>query len=261
MLTLLSPAKSLDEHPDTGKTKHSNPLFLPQAEMLVARLKQLSPRELKSLMSISDSLAELNAERYQQWEPDFRPGENAAQAILMFKGDVYQGLQVDNWNQENFESAQSTLRILSGLYGILRPLDLIMPYRLEMGTQLGISDNKNLYQFWGDQLTNHLNKELQTDPHPWLCNLASVEYSKAVDLKNLPHPVVTPVFKDEKNGKFKIISFYAKHARGLMANFIVRNQISTPKQLQSFNAEGYQFAPEQSTPTQPTFLRKESQRP
>ena len=207
-------------------------------------------------MSISEKLANLNAERYVQWERDFTP-ENSRQALFAFTGDVYQGMELTEWNETDFSEAQKKVRILSGLYGVLRPLDLMQAYRLEMGTKLDNARGKNLYEFWGSKITELLNHDLADSGNDLVVNLASNEYFSSVKKKELDGTLITPSFKDEKNGKYKVISFYAKKARGMMADYIVRNGIEDVVGLKKFNAAGYQFDPESSTETDLVFLRAE----
>jgi cytoplasmic iron level regulating protein YaaA (DUF328/UPF0246 family) len=216
----------------------------------------LAPAKISSLMKISDKLAGLNADRYAQWSTPFN-ADNAKQAVLAFNGDVYIGLQAQTFEQQDFDFAQQHLRILSGLYGLLKPLDLMQAYRLEMGTKLATSRGKNLYEFWGDIITTKLNKDLAAQGDNVLINLASNEYFKAVKPRNLDGMIVNPVFKDEKNGEYKIISFYAKKARGLMARYIIKNRLDDVSQLRNFDLEGYSFSAALSTPEQPVFVRAE----
>ena len=240
MLFLLSPAKSLDFDPPAGDVPHSQPLFVPQAQELIDILKQKSPQEIASLMSLSDSLAGLNVARYQAWSPRFTH-KNAKQAVLAFNGDVYDGLNAKTLTPDDLAWAQDHLCILSGLYGVLRPLDYMQPYRLEMGTRLANPRGKDLYQFWGRQISDYLNTRLQRDTTPVIINLASQEYFKAVDKKALKARVVDCVFEDFKDGQYKIISFYAKRARGLMARFAATQRLSLPEQLKGFDLDGYAF--------------------
>ncbi|QEQ96060.1 peroxide stress protein YaaA [Neptunomonas concharum] len=241
MLTVISPAKTLDyESPVTTKL-HSMPRFLEHSAQLINTLEALSVQEVAELMKLSDKLASLNVARYASWQEQFNPND-ARQAVLAFKGDVYTGLAAETLSEEQLEYAQQHLRILSGLYGILKPLDLMQPYRLEMGTKLNNAKGKDLYQFWGTRLTESLNEELASDNSPVLVNLASNEYFKAIKPKLLNARVITPVFKDWKNGQYKIISFYAKKARGLMSRYIIEEKINAPEALKAFNYEGYQFS-------------------
>ncbi|MGX5201129.1 peroxide stress protein YaaA [Aliikangiella sp. IMCC44632] len=256
MITVISPAKSLDFDGPLATKQKSQAQFLAQSKELISQLQKLAPQEIASLMKLSDKLASLNFDRFQNFKPPFTPN-NARQAVLAFRGDVYQGLDADSLSSDDFKYAQKHLRILSGLYGVLRPLDLIQPYRLEMGTRFENSAGKNLYDFWGLQLNQFINKELKKHANPTLVNLASNEYFKAVKEKQLAFQVVTPVFKDFKNGQFKIISFFAKRARGLMSRFIIQNKIDNPKQLCEFDLDGYYYDEKSSTPNSPTFLRKQ----
>lgn len=241
MLTVISPAKTLDyESPVTTKL-HSMPRFMEHSAQLINTLETLSVQEVAELMKLSDKLASLNVARYASWRAQFDPN-NARQALLAFKGDVYTGLAAETLSEEQLEYAQQHLRILSGLYGVLKPLDLMQPYRLEMGTKLNNAKGKDLYQFWGTLLTESLNEELSDDSTPVLVNLASNEYFKAIKPKLLKARVITPVFKDWKNGQYKIISFYAKKARGLMSRYIIEEKINAPEALKAFNYEGYQFS-------------------
>ncbi|HKJ42981.1 MAG TPA: peroxide stress protein YaaA [Sunxiuqinia sp.] len=239
MLILLSPAKSLDFNTKPTTENYTQPAFLKESRQLNRELKKLSPQILSKLMSISANLGELNFERNQKWKTPFSP-DNAKQAVLAFTGDVYQGLQATDLSEKELEIAQTKIRILSGLYGLLKPLDLIQPYRLEMGTKFGIDGNKDLYEFWQDKLTKTINKELKASGGP-LINLASNEYYKAVDSKKIKADIISPAFKDLKNGQYKIISFYAKKARGLMSRFIVKNNITNVGDLKAFDLEGYYF--------------------
>ncbi|MDG1356577.1 MAG: peroxide stress protein YaaA, partial [Akkermansiaceae bacterium] len=239
MLYLLSPAKSLDYESEAPSVRATMPRFLDHSAQLADRLKTMKPAELEVLMGISSKLAELNAGRFDEWRKDYSKPE-ARQAILAFTGDVYQGLSVEDWDKDDFVEAQKSIRILSGLYGILRPLDLMLPYRLEMGTKLPNERGANLYQFWGSLLTDSLNKEIKGAGDA-VINLASNEYFSSVQAKNLKSPVITPVFKDWKNGQYKIISFYAKKARGMMASWAIQQRISSPAGLKRFKAGGYAY--------------------
>jgi cytoplasmic iron level regulating protein YaaA (DUF328/UPF0246 family) len=245
MLFLLSPAKSLNFDTPAGALPHTQPLFVRQSAELIALLRQKSPQEIASLMKLSDKLAGLNVARYQAWSPKFT-AKNAKQAVLAFDGDVYDGLDAKSLTTQDLAWAQDHLCILSGLYGVLRPLDYMQPYRLEMGTKLANARGKDLYQFWGSQIADYLNTRLAADMTPVLVNLASQEYFKSVDKKTLRARVVDCVFEDFKDGQYKIISFYAKRARGLMARFAATQRLSLPEQLQGFDLDGYAFAPAQS---------------
>ncbi|MGJ8695510.1 MAG: peroxide stress protein YaaA [Verrucomicrobiaceae bacterium] len=256
MLVLLSPAKSLDYESPLLTRKRTKPRMLDQSAVLVGELRKLSAKKLGALMSISEKLAELNHERYLSWEPDCTP-DNSRQAILAFTGDVYQGMELSEWSADDFAAAQKKVRILSGLYGVLRPLDLMQAYRLEMGTKLPTKSGKNLYDFWGTAITEVLNKDLKQSGSKWVVNLASNEYFSSVKKGELKGELITPVFKDEKNGKYKIISFFAKKARGMMADYIVRKGILDPKELKKFKTGGYRFSAKDSTATELVFLRAE----
>lgn len=254
MLTVISPAKTLDyETPATTQT-HTLPQFTEHSAELIGVLNQLSVQDVAELMKLSDKLASLNVARFGSWQPEFS-FDNAKQAILAFKGDVYTGLDAETLSESQLSFAQQHLRILSGLYGLLSPLDLMQPYRLEMGTKLSNPRGKDLYQFWGSLLTEHLNTLLADEPSATLVNLASNEYFKAVQTKKLNARVVTPVFKDKKNGQYKIISFYAKKARGLMVRYILDNAINEPEALKGFDYEGYYFVQEESSDDTWVFLR------
>lgn len=254
MLMLISPAKTLDYTTPTTTTHISQPQFIPQAEALVQVLKDYSPADLASLMRLSDKLAGLNAARFSEWSPTFTL-ENARQAIFAFKGDVYTGLDAYSLSEANLSYAQTHLRILSGLYGVLRPLDLMQPYRLEMGTKLSNPRGKDLYSFWGDSLTEHLNQYMSEQKMSTVLNLASNEYSKAIKPAKLNASLINVDFKDLKNGQYKIISFYAKKARGLMTRYVIQNQISSINELKKFDTAGYYFSAEQSSPNHLVFLR------
>ena len=238
MKIVISPAKSLNFEKELPTAKHTEALFLKEARQVHKVLKQKSPKELAELMSISDKLADLNWQRNQDWKTPFTP-ENARPAIFAFDGDVYTGLDAYSIPIEKLETLQNSLRILSGLYGLLKPLDLMQAYRLEMGTKLPIGESENLYKFWKQTVTKELNKELEKDE--LFINLASAEYFSVIDVKALKVPVITPDFKDYKNGKLKIISFFAKKARGMMVRYIIDTNSKTIEDLKGFNYEGYQF--------------------
>lgn len=256
MLMVISPAKTLDYESSLPDTPVTQPDFLSQASELVAVCRQLTPAALASLMGISDKLAGLNVARFAQWALPLQPPA-ARQAIFAFKGDVYTGLQAETLTTEQLVKAQAQLRILSGLYGVLRPLDLMLPYRLEMGTALETHRGRNLYAFWGDIITQQLNKELAAQSSSVLVNLASEEYFKVVQPQQLQAEVISPVFEDEKNGRYKIISFYAKKARGLMCRYVLTQGIDRPDGLLTFDVAGYRYEPGISTPTRPVFRRAE----
>jgi len=253
MLTVISPAKTLDFESEPPVNSHSQPVFVQQSQQLINELTQLTATDIASLMKLSDKLSGLNAARFEQWHTPFDL-DNAKQAVFAFKGDVYTGLDAETLDDKGLEFAQQHLRILSGLYGVLKPLDLMQAYRLEMGTKFANKKGKNLYQFWGEQLREHL----AADPamaDETLINLASNEYFKAVDAKNLNARIITPIFKDSKNGQYKIISFYAKKARGLMTRYIIDNNIDEPEQLKAFDTDGYYFSVEMSKGDDWVFLR------
>jgi len=254
MKIVISPAKTLDFETPAQTNIHSQPAYLEQSQQLIDELKVLSVSDIATLMKLSDKLASLNMARFGSWGTPFNQ-DNAKQALLAFKGDVYTGLNAESFSEKDFEFAQQSLRILSGLYGLLKPLDLIQAYRLEMGTKFANSQGKDLYQFWGNQLTGALNQEFSKDSDPVLVNLASNEYFKAVKAKELQARIITPIFKDWKNGQYKIISFYAKKARGLMTAYIIQNQLTEPEQLKGFNVDGYYFSPENSKGDDWCFLR------
>lgn len=255
MLFLLSPAKSLDFETPPQVDTRTQPLFVKQSSQLIKVLREKTPAQVSELMSISDSLAGLNVARYQAWSPKFTE-KNARQAVLAFNGDVYGGLDAKSLQPKELDWAQDHVCILSGLYGVLRPLDLMQPYRLEMGTRLGTAQGSNLYQFWGAQIANYLNERAAADTSPVIVNLASEEYFKAVDRKVLKAPVVSCVFEDFKGGKYKIISFNAKRARGLMARYAIEKKLATVRKLQGFDAEGYRFDASVSEPDRLVFRRK-----
>ncbi len=256
MLLLLSPAKSLDyETPLPAGLKHTLPQFIAQSSELIDVLRLQTPQSLAELMGLSDKLAALNVARYAAWSPEFTAA-NARQALFAFNGDVYEGLQAGTLSKPDIAWAQDHLAMLSGLYGVLRPLDRMQPYRLEMGTRLATPAGSNLYAFWGRQIAEHLNERQKDQTDPVVVNLASQEYFKSVDRKHLRARVVECVFEDFKAGKYKIISFHAKRARGMMARHAVRERLTRPAQLQGFAAEGYAFADAVSTPERLVFRRR-----
>jgi len=252
MLMLVSPAKTLDYETPLPITDFSQPEMLEDAQELIAQLKTLSPADVASLMSLSEKLAHLNTSRFQHWQLPFS-SQNARPAIYAFKGDVYTGLDAYSLSKSDMKFAQSHLRMLSGLYGLLKPLDLMQAYRLEMGIKYPNSRGKNLYEFWGDSITNKLNEQLSNKDV--LLNLASNEYFKAVNKKTLNAQIITPVFKDEKNGQFKVISFYAKKARGMMAAYVIKNRIKKIEDIKQFNIAGYEFSEERSNVKEWVFIR------
>ncbi|MCB4808876.1 peroxide stress protein YaaA [Tamlana sp. 62-3] len=252
MKLVLSPAKSLDFESELPIQNFTEAQFLKQSERLNKELKKKSAKKLSDLMNISDALGQLNYERNQAWELPFT-AENARPAAYAFNGDVYKGLNAYTIPADKLDTFKNTVRILSGLYGILKPTDLIQPYRLEMGTKMPVGTKKNLYEFWKKDITNALNNELE-DGELFL-NLASNEYFKAIDKKALKTPIVTANFKDFKNGQYKVISFYAKEARGLMARYIVDSNAKTVEDLKGFNYEGYGFSEEMSKENDLVFIR------
>ncbi len=255
MLFLLSPAKSLDYDSPITSREHSLPAFVAQSAELIDVLQTLTPGQVAELMDLSEALAKLNVQRYAAWSPKFT-AKNSRQAVLAFDGDVYGGLDARSLGDADLQWAQQHLCILSGLYGVLRPLDRMQPYRLEMGTALATPRGANLYKFWGAQIAQYLNQRLAADKSPVIVNLASQEYFKAVDLNTLKARVLECVFEDHKNGKYKVISFFAKRARGLMARYAVTQRLALPQQLQGFDAEGYAFSAANSEPDRYVFRRK-----
>ncbi len=255
MLFLLSPAKKLDYDTPVRHTEHTQPLFVDQAKRLIKTLKTQSAQDIAELMDLSEALATLNVERYAQWKPSFTAADSR-QAILAFNGDVYEGLDAPNLTAAQLNWAQEHVAILSGLYGVLRPLDLMRPYRLEMGTRLQTDAGKNLYEFWGEDIAAYLNERLEGKRAPVIVNLASEEYFKAVSRKTLQARVVQCVFQDWKNGAWKVISFHAKRARGLMARYAITHKAGTPEKLQGFDSEGYAYDASASTPDKLVFRRK-----
>lgn len=253
MYLLISPAKSLDFKTAPFVENATKPSFETKAAQIVKSIKKLSTTELRQLMSISDDLARLNYDRYQQW--GHNPDEHKRPAIFAFKGDVYQGLKADTLTNDELSFAQSHLAILSGLYGLLRPLDLIEPYRLEMGTSINIGKSANLYDFWKASIKKQLLENMKAIDSEILVNLASQEYFKSIPVKELNKRVISPSFKDLKNGEYKIISFYAKKARGLMTRYLVQNQSDDPSIIQAFSEDGYLFNPGLSTENEPVFTR------
>ncbi len=250
MLVVISPAKKLDYSSSIEASLLSQPALLDHAEELSLGLKALAPQDVSSLMHLSDKLGALNYERFQEWQTPFNVS-NARAAVLAFKGDVYQGLDAESMSAEDLHWAQDHLRILSGLYGVLRPLDLMQAYRLEMGTKFANQRGKDLYQFWGDIITAELNRVDSSV----LVNLASNEYFKSVRKQDISARIVTPVFMDKKDGKYKIISFYAKKARGLMSRYIIQNRITEIEQINQFDSDGYVYNAALSELDAPVFLR------
>lgn len=256
MLIVISPAKTLDFENESITKTHTQPDFLEDSEKLIRKLRTLSRKKLGSLMNISPALAQLNQERYIEWHPEFS-FDNAKQALLAFKGDVYLGLDAESFEEEDLAFAQNHLRILSGLYGLLRPLDLMQPYRLEMGTKLPVRRKKNLYQFWGERLTKAVNEVLVMQENPFLVNLASNEYFDALQPELVKARIITPVFKDWKKDQYKVISFFAKKARGRMSSWLIRHRITDPEAIKDFDLDGYGFNPELSEGDSWVFTRKE----
>ena len=256
MLVILSPAKTLDYKAAAPVSTFSQPALLENSELLIKRCQKLSMQDIASLMKVSDKIAGLNSARFAQWHIPFSL-DNAKQAIFAFQGDVYSGLQAETLTLEALDYAQNHLRILSGLYGLLRPLDLMQAYRLEMGLRLDNERGDNLYQFWGSLITQTLNKALAAQENSLLVNLASNEYFKAIKKKEVDAQIITPIFKDQKNGQYKVISFYAKKARGLMARYIIEQQLSAVEQLKDFTAQGYYFVESESTENELVFYRDE----
>ena len=255
MLFLLSPAKSLDYETPAGDVPQTPPLFVKQSAELIEVLREQSPQQIASLMHLSDPLAALNVARYAAWRPR-ATARNARQALLAFNGDVYDGLQARSLSADDLDWAQTHLCILSGLYGVLRPLDRMQPYRLEMGTALTTARGRNLYQFWGDSIARYLNQRLAADATPVVINLASQEYFKAVDQKTLKARVVDCVFQDWHGGQYKVIGFHAKRARGLMARYAITHRIRTPGKLAAFDLGGYAFDAAVSVPDRLVFRRR-----
>lgn len=256
MFFVLSPAKNLNEKAPAPVKEFTQPDLLAEAEILMRQLRELAPQQIAELMHVSDKIALLNAERNAEWHTPFTP-DNAKQAVFMFNGDVYEGIAADILKPEQIQYLQQHVRLLSGLYGILRPLDLMQPYRLEMGTAFANTRGKNLYEFWGDIITDLLNDTLGQAGSDILINLASQEYFKSVNTKKLKARLIIPVFKDEKNGKYKIISFYAKRARGLMVRYAAEHNITDPEMLKNFDYEGYSFNAAASNESEWVFMRKE----
>jgi cytoplasmic iron level regulating protein YaaA (DUF328/UPF0246 family) len=256
MLIFLSPAKSLDYKTPPHIASHTQPAFLKHSETLIKALRKLSPADIANLMDLSDPLAALNFNRYADWQLPFSP-DNAKQAVLAFDGDVYDGIAAKTLSADDLDFAQQKVRILSGLYGILKPLDLIQPYRLEMGTRFANKAGKDLYAFWGERLLDTINGELEAMPRPVAVNLASEEYFKAAVGRKIKGEVIQPVFEDWKNGRYKIISFYAKRARGLMTRYAVVNRLSEPEALKDFDYDGYAYVPEASDDQSWVFRRRQ----
>jgi cytoplasmic iron level regulating protein YaaA (DUF328/UPF0246 family) len=254
MLMVISPAKTLDFETPPTTARFTQPQYLDHSQELINQLRELTPAQISDLMHLSDKLAGLNAARFGSWDPVFTP-ENAKQALLAFKGDVYTGLDAETLNDKQLDYAQSHLRMLSGLYGLLRPLDLMQPYRLEMGTRLANARGKDLYAFWDTRISQWLNEALAEQGDDLLLNLASNEYFSAVKRSALNARIIDTEFRDLKNGQYKIISFYAKKARGMMSRFVVTERINDPHALKEFDAHGYRYSSELSKTDKLVFLR------
>lgn len=256
MLIVISPAKTLDFETVPITKVHTQPEFLRESRQLVSQLKKLTPVEVSSLMKISDKLGTLNFLRFNEWKTPFTLN-NAKQALLAFKGGVYTGIDAESFSRQELSFAQKHLRILSGLYGVLKPLDLIQAYRLEMGTQFGNKKGKDLYEFWDSKLTDYINQDLKTSKSKYLINLASNEYFRSLRASMINAEIIVPVFQDYKNGKYKIISFFAKKARGQMSAYIIKNKLKEPEEIKDFNVDGYKFNKLESNNTNWVFRRKQ----
>ncbi|MCW3786271.1 peroxide stress protein YaaA [Plebeiibacterium sediminum] len=254
MQIIISPAKALDFEKPAVTNMRSDFRFVKEAKEITGELKNYMPKDLANLMKISPKLADLNYNRYQEWSFPVEQ-DKAKQALFAFNGEVYNGIQAETLNIQDVDFAQEKLRILSGLYGVLRPLDMILPYRLEMGIKLAFKDYKNLYDFWGSRITDMLNADSNEFKHKAMVNLASNEYFKSVKQELIKVPVISPEFKDLKNGQYKVISIYAKKARGLMTRFIIQNNITNPEDLRAFDLEGYIYNNQLSTELKPVFTR------
>lgn len=255
MLFLISPAKALDYETPPSTATHTQPLFGQRSAELISVLREKSPQQVAALMGLSDKLSGLNVARYQAWTPSFTPA-NSKQAVLAFDGDVYGGLDANSLGQGELDWLQQHVCILSGLYGVLRPLDLMQPYRLEMGTRLATARGKNLYEFWGSEIAQYLNQRAAADKTPVVINLASEEYFKAVDRHALTPRVVSCVFEERKADRYKVVGFFSKRARGLMVRFAAQQRATTPAQLQGFDVEGYRYAAAASSPDRLVFRRE-----
>ena len=255
MITVISPAKTLDYETPALTDAFTQPSQLTQSRKLIRRLRQFSASELSQLMGVSNNIAELNRDRFKAWKTPFKP-ENSRQALFTFKGDVYIGLDAFTMSAGDIDFAQDHLRILSGLYGLLRPLDLMQPYRLEMGTRLDTDEGNNLYQFWDNRITKLINQELKARGTDTLINLASNEYFKSVKPKSVRGRIITPVFKDFQNGQYKVIGFFAKKARGMMSRFIINKRITSAGELKQFSEEGYQYNQSLSNEQEWVFTRE-----
>jgi uncharacterized protein len=257
MLIVISPAKTLDFDTLPMTKVHTQPEFLKDSRQLVSGLKKLAPHEVSALMKISDKLGTLNYMRFNDWKTPFTLN-NAKQALLAFKGDVYTGIDVETFSHQDLKFAQTHLRILSGLYGVLRPLDLIQAYRLEMGTKFENKKGKDLYEFWNTKITDQINKDIKASKSKTLINLASNEYFKSIRENDINAEIIVPVFKDYKNGKYKIISIFAKKARGLMSAYIIKNKIKNPEELKDFDLDGYKYNKRESSETRWVFQRQQN---
>lgn len=255
MLIVISPAKTLDYSTPATTKKFTTPDYLDESQELIDRARNYSTLDITEIMAVSTKIAELNFERFKDWHTPFTP-ENAKQAVLAFKGDVYTGLDANTLEAADFTFAQKYLRILSGLYGLLRPLDLMQPYRLEMGRKIETDRGKNLYEFWGNTVTDGLNKQLKKSGSSHLINLASNEYFKSVKPKLLNAEIITPAFKDYKNGEYKMMGVYAKKARGMLSRYIIQNQLTNIEDIKSFNEDGYVFNPQLTDGNTWVFTRK-----
>lgn len=256
MLIVISPAKTLDYDTPPQTRTFTVPDYVDDSQLLIERARRYSALDIAELMEVSMKLAELNFDRFEQWHSPFTP-DNAKQAVLAFKGDVYTGLDAETFSAADFKFAQNHLRILSGLYGLLRPLDLMQPYRLEMGRKVDTARGKNLYEFWGTTITEGLNAQLKKLETPYLINLASNEYFKSVKPKALDGEIITPEFKDWKNGQYKMMGVYAKKARGQLSRFVIQNQLTDPEQMKDFDVDGYRFNEELTSGNKWVFTRKQ----
>jgi len=257
MLITLSPAKTLNFEPQSILKESTMPTFLKESRKIIKEMRTYDTAGLEVLMGTSTAIAETNVKRFKNWKTPFT-SKNAKQAVLAFKGQVYDGLKAWEMNKQDLQASQRYLRILSGLYGLLKPLDLMQAYRLEMGTKVSIAGSKNLYDFWGDQITEEINRDLNEYGYNTLVNLASNEYFKAVKKKNVQARIITPNFKEERDGGYKMITFYAKVARGLMTRFIIENALDDPEMIKTFDVDGYRFNPKLSTENEWLFTRKSS---
>ena len=256
MLIILSPAKKLNYKDSAPVKTYTTPDYLDHSQKLITELQKLSADEIGNMMNLSKNLANLNKERYMEWQKPQSPDEkDSKQAAYAFQGDVYQGWAPESLSEEDMQFAQDHVRILSGLYGILRPLDLMKPYRLEMGTKFGVNDKSNLYEYWQDLITQGLNQKIKENENKYLINLASNEYFKAIDKSKLNAEIITPVFKENKNGQYRVVSFFAKKARGMMTRFVVKNKITEPEKLKLFEEDGYYYNDELSGGSTIVFTR------